>query len=203
MRKDFRALYSPSPKAPAFVDVPPMNFLIVDGAGSPDATPSFQEAIQALFSVSYTLKFALKKAGLADVRVMPLESLWWSKGSSKLRLDRKGDWRWTAMVMQPPPVCRRRAEATVRRLADEKGLPALPRVRFERFAEGRAAQILHIGPYAEERPTIERLASFIEENGCRSAGKHHEIYLSDPRRTAPERIRTVIRHPVKPSGKSR
>lgn len=200
MTKDLAALYFPTAREPTMVQVPPMNFAMVDGAGSPTSMPAYPEALRALFAVSYTLKFSLKRAGLADFRVMPLETLWWTKGSRSLRPDRKEDWSWTAMIMQPKPVDRRRFESTVRRLKEEKPSPALARVRFGRFREGPAAQALHVGSYSEEGPTIERLQAFIETEGFRVAGKHHEIYLSDPRRTAPDRIRTVIRLPVKPRG---
>lgn len=192
---DLRALYFPDAKAPVMVDVPAMQFAMVDGSGDPNTSADYKEAIGALYGVAYTVKFAAKKARLPEVRVMPLESLWWADDPDDFLLARKGRWNWTAMLMEPKAVTRKLFDESVRQLRERKDPPGLGKVRLESFREGRAAQILHIGPYAAERPTIERLHAFILENGYRLAGKHHEIYLADPRRSAPEKLKTVVRQP--------
>lgn len=194
--KDLQALYFPSAKEPVFVDVPAMEFAMVDGEGDPNASKAFQEAIGALYGVAYTAKFAAKKAGIRDVLVMPLEGLFWTEGSDAFIPADKGRWHWTLMLMEPAAVTRRLFDESVRALRERKNPPGLSRVRLERFREGRAAQILHLGPYSAEQPTIERLHAFIRENGYRLSGKHHEIYMGDPRRSAPEKLKTVIRQPM-------
>jgi hypothetical protein len=190
------ALYRASAQ-PAFVDVPELPFLAVDGAGDPNTAPAYAEAVQALYSVAYTLRFALKRRpDGVDAPVLPLEGLWWAPDLSAFLTGERDEWRWTMLIRQPEQVGAHDVAEAVAEAQRTKGLPGLDRVRFERFAEGRAAQVLHIGPYSAEGPTIERLHAFIAEQGCRLSGEHHEIYLGDPRRAAPERLRTIIRQPV-------
>jgi hypothetical protein len=192
-----KSLYGPSAKACELVEVPETRFLMVDGSGDPNTSQDFQEAIQALYGVSYTLKFALKKSGGPEFRVMPLEALWWNDVNGRFDADSKSDWSWTAMIRQPDFVEAAAIEAAIRQAGNKRPLPALSKMRFERFEEGLSAQVMHVGPYSEEQPTIERLQAFIAEQGCEPAGKHHEIYLGDPRRAAPEKLKTVIRQPVR------
>ena len=191
-----RALYFPSAKEPVFVDVPAMQFAMVDGEGAPDTSREFAEAIGALYGVAYTIKFAAKKAGIPDVLVMPLEGLFWTKPGDSFPPADAGDWHWTLMLFEPPTVTRKLFDESVGQLRERKNPPGLSRVRLERFREGRAAQILHVGPYSAEASTIERLHAFIRQSGYRLAGKHHEIYMGDPRRSAPEKLKTVIRQPA-------
>jgi hypothetical protein len=193
--KELQSLYFPSAKEPVFVDVPAMQFAMVDGAGSP-AAKDFQEAIGSLYGVAYTVKFAAKKEGIRDVLVMPLEFLLWGEGGEDFMAADKDRWRWTLMLMEPPAVTRKLFDASVDQLRERKNPPGLDKVRLEEFREGKAAQILHIGPYAAEGPTIERLHAFIRENGYRLSGKHHEIYMGNPQRSAPEKLKTVIRQPA-------
>jgi hypothetical protein len=174
-----------------------MRFLVVNGAGDPNTSQDFQEAIQALYSVSYTLKFALKKSGGPQIRVMPLETLWWNDASGRLDLGSKADWSWTAMLRQPDFATEAMIDDAKRQASAKRSLPALSNMRFEPFREGLSAQVMHVGPYAEEAPTIERLRAFIAEQGCQPVGKHHEIYLGDPRRSAPDRLKTIVRQPVR------
>ena len=192
--KDQKVLYRP-PTHPVLVDVPEMSFLMIDGRGDPNSTPAYREALEALFSVAYTVKFALKRGGGVDIHVAPLESLWWSPGGSLLDVP-KADWRWTAMMALPDLVTEEMVEEAGASVTERRAVPALPRMRFERFHEGLSAQVMHVGPYAAEGPTIETLFAFIAETGHVPHGKHHEIYLGDPRRSAPERLRTVIRQPI-------
>ena len=172
-----------------------MNFLMIDGHGDPNVTPLYQEAVEGLFSLAYTLKFALKKAGGVDYGVLPAEGLWWVEDMAAFSLEDKAAWEWTMMIAQPEFVTAEWVERARAEAFKKKGLPALERIRFETNAEGTAAQMMHIGPYADEGPNIARLHAFIAEQGGRLRGKHHEIYLSDVRRTAPEKLRTVIRQP--------
>lgn len=192
---ELQSLYFPSAKEPVFVDVPAMQYAMVDGRGDPNSSKDYQEAIGALYGVAYTIKFAAKKAKMGDVLVMPLESLWWSDNEEDFLLARKGRWQWTAMLLEPPVVTRKMFEEAVKQLRERRNPPGLDKVRLETWKEGKAAQILHIGPYAAERPTIERVHAFILENGYRLTGKHHEIYMGDPRRSAPEKLKTVVRQP--------
>lgn len=196
-RREYGELYFPSADTVTAVDVPAMNYAMADGAGDPNRSPSFRDALEALFGISYTLRFGLKKARVAEYRVPPLEALWWSDSAGGFSPDRRGDWRWTAMIMQPPVVTAPRFERAREELRARRSPPGLSRVRLQRFREGRAAQVLHIGPYSTELPTIERVRAFIAEHGGRPFGKHHEIYLGDPRRSAPSRLKTVVRQPYR------
>jgi hypothetical protein len=197
LRRTLKQLYSPSPKEVAVVDVPDLPVLMVDGAGNPNTTPAYVEAIEALYSVAYTLKFLLKRGPTdLDYAVMPLEGLWWSDDMAAFPLYDKDTWRWTMMIVQPEVITEKLFQQAAAQAGQKKKLPALPRLRLERFHEGCAAQILHYGPYAAEAPTIERLHRFIQEHSYTRRGKHHEIYLSDPRRAAPEKLKTIIRQPI-------
>lgn len=198
-KKTLKPLYKPSSKAVELVEVPAMNFLMIDGQGDPNTSTAYQKAIEALFGVSYALKFMIKKGEQAvDYGVMPLEGLWWTEDMSLFSTDDKSQWLWTAMIMQPDMVTAelvQKAIETTRK--KKKALDALSNLRFEPFEEGRCAQIMHIGPFSEEAPTVESVHAFIEAQGSQPRGKHHEIYLSDFRRTAPERLKTIIRQPMK------
>lgn len=195
-RKEFGKLYFPSATEVVAVDVPAMNFAMVQGAGNPNTTPAFQEAIEALYGVSYTLRFGLKKQGVAEYRVGPLESLWWTDESGGFSMDSKEEWNWTSMIMQPEVVTRAHFQDAVSQLKEKRNPVALPNVHLERFHEGLSAQVMHIGPYSAEKPTIERIHDFIQEHRYKLAGKHHEIYLGDPRRSAPDKLKTVLRQPM-------
>lgn len=199
LRRELRDFYAPS-SSPALVEVPEWSFLMVDGRGDPNTSEEYRDAVAALYKLSYTARFALKKAQVLDYSVMPLEGLWWVPDMARFTVEDKSGWEWTAMIHQPDQVTEDvldRARATV---AAKKPSPelehSLQQVRLSRFTEGTAAQVLHLGPYAAEGPTIAALHAFIADRGYALSGKHHEIYLTDPGRTAPERMRTVIRQPV-------
>lgn len=207
LRQDIASLYKTRKGTVDFVDVPPLLFAVVQGQGDPDG-PAFAGAVQALFTVSYAAHFGLKKQSGEVTKVMPLEALWWfedpdhtepteavSAGFTGLGGFARESWRWQAMMVQPEPI----DEALLERAVEEarpKGLPSLELVRFERWEEGRCAQALHIGPYADEGQTIALLDAAITAAGLKVRGRHHEIYLGDPRRSAPEKLRTLLRHPV-------
>jgi hypothetical protein len=195
-KKQLKHLYSPSDKNVEIVEAPQMNFLMVDGEGDPNTSQSFSDAIEALYPVSYTLKFMVKKGQLAiDYGVLPIEALWWSDDMSAFSTGNKDAWKWTLMIMQPEFITREMVKEAKEQVARKKPV-SLPLVRFETFKEGKAAQTMHIGHFSEEGPTIEKVHLFIEENGSRKVGKHHEIYLSDLRRTAPEKWKIIVRQPM-------
>lgn len=198
IKKEFEPFYKTSAQEVVLVDVPQMNFLMVDGAGNPNISADFGDAVEALFSLSYTLKFMIKKGDMAiDYGVMPLEGLWWADDMDDFASGDKDNWQWTVMIMQPGFITHARVAEAIAQIEKKKTLPALPKVYFESWREGKAAQTLHIGPFSEEGPTIERVHRFIQESGLDRTGKHHEIYLSDIRRAAPQKWKTIIRQPVK------
>ncbi len=197
-KKIFKHLYKPSAKKVEIVNVPKMNFLMIDGKGDPNTSQEFQDAVEALFGLSYTVKFMVKKGDMAiDYAVMPLEGLWWIDDMSKFSVEDKSDWKWTLMMMQPEFVTPDLIENGIEELRRKKDPVALPKIRFEFFEEGKSAQVMHIGPFSEEGPTVEKVHQFIAENGFERRGKHHEIYLSDIRRGNPANWKTVIRQPMK------
>lgn len=200
-----KRLYNPSSKEPSIVDVPAMNFLMVDGIGDPNTSQQYKDAIEALYALSYTLKFAIKRAEKVDYQVSMLEGLWWSDAMDAFLAGARDAWRWTMMVRQPSMVTSERLAQALAEVQRKKQLPALPGVRLETFHEGLAAQIMHIGPYSAEAPTIQKLHDFIHAEGGVFDGraqKHHELYLGDPRRAAPEKLKTVIRQPFVRSAQS-
>ncbi len=200
LKKQYKHLYQPSARAFSVVDVPPLNFLMIDGAGDPNTSADFQAATAALYTLSYTLKFGVKQgkygAAPCDYPVMALEGLWWAEDMRAFSLERKGDWLWTLMIMQPDIITPEMVAAARTEAAKKKDLPALSKVRFEQYHEGLSAQIMYVGPFKDEGPTIARLHAFIQAGGHQLRGKHHEIYLGDPRRTAPDKLKTVIRQPM-------
>jgi hypothetical protein len=197
LKKELKDLYNPSSKEIAIVEVPKMNFLMIDGSGDPNTSQEYKDAVEALFSLSYTLKFMMRKAGVFDYVVMPLEGLWWADDMSKFAED-KNLWKWTAMIMQPEQVTKDLITKAAEELKKKKKLPALPKIRFQSFQEGKSAQIMYFGPYANEGPTIQKIHEFIKQHEASLVGKHHEIYLSDAHRAAPEKLKTILRQPMKP-----
>jgi len=198
LKKELKHLYSPSAKEVALVDVPEMSFLAIDGAGYPGTSQEYQDAMMALYGVTYTLKFSLKN-DVGDFTVMPLEGLWWAGDMAAFAQEaRKDEWKWTSMIALPDFVTQEHVDDAKGQLLEKRGnVPGLEKLRLERFAEGLSMQTMHIGPYSEETPNIQRLHAYMDEHGYTFNGKHHEIYLGDPRRTKPERLKTVIRQPVK------
>jgi hypothetical protein len=197
-KRDLKKLYGTDAKNVAMVDVPPMCFLMIDGEGDPNAAPAFQEAVEALFSVSYTVKFMVKKGPQEiDYGVMPLEGLWWADDMATFTGGDKSKWKWTLMILQPDFATDDILRAAIDDVRKKKALPGVERLRVETFAEGPAAQVLHVGSFKDEGPTILRLHDFITAEHRERNGKHHEIYLSDFRRAAPEKWKTLLRQPIK------
>jgi hypothetical protein len=198
LKKQWKPLYDAKAGVLAAVDVPPLMYLMVDGKGDPNTAESYAEAVEALYSLSYTLKFSLKKSPRAlDYGVMPLEGLWWADDPRVFHEADKSAWKWTAMIVQPQFIAQSEVDAAFAEARRKKNPAALDRVRFETFTEGASAQVLHIGPFSAEGPLIQRMHDFIHAAGKELHGKHHEIYLSDPRRTAPEKLKTILRQPMR------
>ena len=195
LKRELRHLYAPTADAVVEVDVPRLRCLMIDGQGDPDTSPAYAEAVEALFSVSYTAKFMLKRGEAIDYAVMPLEGLWWADDPAVFLDNDRARWQWTMLVVQPDIVDEHVLEDAIDHVRAKKRLAAVDRLRLEDFTEGRCAQTLHVGPFREEGPTIARVHAYIAGRS-RLAGKHHEIYLSDVRRTDPARWRTIIRQPM-------
>lgn len=200
LKKTEKRLYTPSSKAFELIDVPPMAFLMIDGEGDPNTSQAYMDAMEALYGLAYTLKFASKKQAGVDYVVMPLEGLWWAQEMAAFDAETtdKDAWHWCSMIRQPDHITAEMVAAAAEELRAKKDPAALDQVRFETYHEGLSVQIMHVGPYSEEGPTLQRLhEEYLPQNGLIENGKHHEIYLGDPRRTAPERLRTVLRQPVR------
>lgn len=196
VRKQFKELYAPRTRDFDVVTVPPLKYLMLDGQGNPGTAPAYAEALEALFSVSYAVKFASKHAG-RDYAVAPLEGLWTADDPVAFTRGDKDSWKWTMMILQPDWIGFAEVQDGIAKAA-AKRVPGLDLLRLEVLDEGLSVQILHIGSYDDEGPTLHRLHSeFMPANGLAFAGPHHEIYLSDARRVAPEKLKTILRQPVR------
>lgn len=197
LKKELKHLYAPSAKAVVQVDVPTFQFLMIDGDGDPNTSVEYAQAVEALFSVSYAVKFMIKKGPQAiDYGVMPLEGLWWADDMSTFITNDKSKWKWTMMIMQPDFVKPATIHAAIAEVTRKKALPAVSKLRLEKYKEGSCAQTLHVGPFSEEGPAIQKVHEFIQSKSTLS-GRHHEIYLSDIRRADPAKWKTIIRQPMK------
>lgn len=195
-----KALYAPSAAEFAIVEVPPMCYLAVDGHGDPNTSPQYAEAIEALYGVAYALKFASKAADGRDFAVGPLEGLWRADDMTAFVTGDKGSWDWTLMINQPDWITGDEVAPAIAKVRMRKPLDSLERVRMRSLTEGTSVQILHIGPFADEAPTLHRLHhEFLPDHGLTFNGDHHEIYLNDARRTEPARLKTILRQPVRPA----
>ncbi len=207
LKKDLKHLYAPSAKTPDVVQPPPLEFAMIDGAieqgQAPGTSTGFQEATQALYGIAYTLKFMMKKrkTHAVDYPVMALEGLWWVE-NGVFDITVKDNWHYTLMILQPDVITQDIFAQGLAELRRKRGnSPALDALRLAMFDEGCCVQIMHIGPYATEPATVEKMRTFAAEAGYQdlvgSGGKHHEIYLGDPRKADPARLKTVLRHPVR------
>jgi hypothetical protein len=204
LKKENKEIYNPSVKEVSFIDIPKMNYLMIDGEGDPNTSQEYQDAIETLFPVSFKVKFISEKENSQDYVVMPLEGLWWVENMEDFSIQDKRGWKWTSMIRQPDFITNNIIKKAIEEVEEKKNPPALSKIKFESLNEELSAQIMHIGPYSEEGPTIEKLHNSIKEkgyefNGSRPGEKHHEIYLSDVRRTRPEKLKTIIRQPVRRS----
>ncbi len=195
-KKTLKQFYNPSIKGFHLVDVPRMNFLMVDGKGDPNTSGDYQQAVEALYAMSYGIKFLLKNQGYDHV-VPPLEGLWWMEDMNEFNRANIGRWEWTMMIMQPEWVTLETVERVRTEVTRKKGLANLSKVRYESYGEGAAVQILYLGAYDNEAPVIAEMHTFIRNNGFQTNGKHHEVYLGDPRKTAAEKLQTILRQPIR------
>lgn len=195
-KKDLKLFYNPSQKGFHFIEVPIMNFIKLDGIGDPNTSIDYQQSVDALYSMSYGLKFAMKSQGFDHI-VPPLEGLWWMDDMSEFTTANKYRWKWTMMIMQPDWVTSDWVETVRIESMKKKDNPFISQSRFEPYDEGLVLQILYSGAYADEAPTITEMHKYIKANGYQTHGKHHEIYLGDPRKTSPERLHTILRQPVR------
>lgn len=201
LKKQLKSFYQPSAKAVEVVDVPCFHFLRIEGQIEsglrPGDSPSFDAAIQAIYGAAYTLKFSLKGRAESpiDYPVMPLEGLWWTE-SGAYDLQKPEGWKYTLLILQPEQITTELLDEALEKLRKKKPSPALAQLRLAEFSEGRCIQTMHIGPYADEMRTIQKMDEFAATQGYRMHGKHHEIYLGDPRRAQPDRMKTILRHPI-------
>ncbi len=194
-KKKYKSLYGATSKKVQFVDAPALNYLMVQGIGEPGGQ-AYTEAIQALYPLAYTIKFSSKKNLGIDYVVPPLEGLWWAEDYADFITGNRERWQWAMMIMQPDHVTQSMVSEARAQVSTKKNPAALEKVEFTSLDEGKCAQILHVGPFSEEGPTIQKVHNAIESEGYSLAGKHHEIYLSDMRRVSPEKYRTIIRQPL-------
>jgi len=197
-KKELKQLYAAKVGKPVVVQVPKMNFIMIDGKGDPNTSQEYIDAIQTLYPVAYTIKFTSKLKYGNDFGVLPLEGLWWTENMADFSSKDKSNWLWTAMIMQPEVVTEDIYNQAVQQVREKKSPKSLDKLRFVSYDEGRAAQVMYVGSYSDEGPTIQELHKFIKEQGGKLDAinkHHHEIYLGDPRRTAPEKLKTIIRQP--------
>lgn len=197
-KKELSELYNPKKKVFSQVKVPKMKFFMIDGKGDPNTSKEYAHAIQVLYSVSYTLKFMCKNELDKDYGVPPLESLWWAKNMKDFQSGKKENWQWTAMIMLPDWIPASMVKSAIASARERKTDLDFSKLRVEPFAEGLSVQIMYVGPYKDEGPVITQMhEQYLPENKLIPNGKHHEIYLGDPRKSEPSKLKTIIRQPVK------
>ena len=197
LKKTWKDLYNPSKKEPLIVDIPAFNFLKVDGHGDPNTSQEFKDAVSSLYPLAYALKFAVKKRQGIDYAVMPLEGLWWCEDMKNFSTDDKSKWDWILMILQPEWVTSDLVNEIHQEVKQKKNPPKIDQIRFEEYHEGLAVCLMHLGPFAEEGPKIQRMHKYAENQGYKITGKHHEIYLNDFTKTAPENLKTILRQPIR------
>ena len=183
------------------LDVPPLRYLMIDGHGDPNSTPEYRRAIETLYPVAYKLKFASKRDLGRDYVVPPLEGLWWADDMTTFTSGRdKSAWDWTLIILVPDWIPEEMVRAAIGASEGKAPADGLPLLRLETLHEGSCVQTLHVGSYDDEAPVLARMHDeIIPARGMRMRGKHHEIYLSDARRVAPAKLRTILRQPVEPA----
>ena len=197
-KKEFKEFYNPSKKTPTLVTVPENNFIMINGSGNPNTSSDFQNCIEALYSVSYNLKFMVKKGKMEiDYGVMPLEGLWWCDDMANFSTENKEIWEWSIMIMQPELITKAMFEDAVKIVKTKKELEKISELVFTGFEEGLSVQMMHLGPFSTESETLEKMEHFMAAEGLVKSGKHHEIYLNDFRKIAPGKMKTILRQPVK------
>jgi hypothetical protein len=195
LKKELKQFYNAPSKDPVFVTLPSQKIIAIDGQGNPNTSIDFKNAVEALYPVAYKIKFAYKKLD-KDYAVMPLEGLWWMDDMKDFTVENKDLWKWKIFIVQPAFVTKEMFDSVIEEVKSKKDLVSLHKVTFEILEEGLCAQILYVGAYKDEGKTIENLHAFIKNKGYTLVKKHHEIYLSDMRKTAPEKLKTILRQPI-------
>jgi len=196
-KKEFKELYSSKKDKVSFIDVPKLKYLSIEGKGDPNTAQEYQDAIETLMSVSFKTKFIMKKEYDKDYVVMPLEGLWYADNMDDFVTDNKSNWKWNSLIMQPDFIKKEHINQAIDDAIQKKDLNSIKKLKFIKLNEGLSAQIMHIGPFSNESSTVEKLHNSIKDNDYSFNGLHHEIYLSDIRRSKPEKLRTIIRQPIK------
>ena len=196
LHKKHKADYVASKKTPALVDVSPASYITITGRGEPGGE-AFTAKVGALYSMAFTIKMTRKFAGLGDYKVCHLEGLWWGEGAGEFYDLPRDEWQWKLLIRTPDFIASSDVKQAKQALTAKGKPPEFNEVKLEAVKEGLCVQMLHVGPYSLEPQTIQLMRTFAEENGMRFHGRHHEIYLSDPRRVAPERLRTILRNPLR------
>jgi DNA-binding PadR family transcriptional regulator len=200
LKRDVKELYAPRNTDWALVDVPEQQFIAIDGSGNPNTSAEYARAVEALYAVAYTIKFASKRGAGRDFVVAPLEGLWWADEPDAFTAGAKDSWQWTMLINQPDWVTEDMIEEAKLAALAKKKLPAIDHIRHLALHEGRCAQALHIGPYDAEAPLLASLyGDYLGANHLQRSGLHHEIYLGDPRKTDPAKLKTILRQPVRPA----
>ncbi len=198
LKKVLKDLYDTKKTEPYFVTAPKLKIISCCGYGNPNNSVLFQKTMSALYSITYTIKFMLKQTDNPLYTVMPLEGLWWTDEMSTFSLEKKEEWKWKVFIVQPDFITREIFDCGIKELLKKKKEDVdTSLLSFDSFEEGLCAQILHIGPYAQEEPTVKKLHEFINHEGYKMTGLHHEVYMGDPRKAAPEKLKTLIRQPVR------
>ncbi|MEV5972293.1 GyrI-like domain-containing protein [Streptomyces sp. NPDC051921] len=202
VKREHKELYAPKNTSWAVLDVPEQQFIAIDGTGNPNTAPAYTGAVEALYAVAYALKFASKRTADRDFVVAPLEGLWWAERPEAFTSRAKDTWNWTMLISMPSWITTEMIEEAKQSALAKKKNPAISRLRHLTLHEGTSAQVLHVGSYDDEAPVLHELHhTYLQANGLTESGVHHEVYLSDPRRTAPEKLKTVLRQPVVPLGR--
>ena len=203
VKRELKDLYAPRHTTWALIDVPEQQFLAIDGTGNPNIAAEYATAVEALYAVAYTLKFATKEQGGRDFVVAPLEGLWWADDPAAFTARAKDTWHWTMLISQPDWITETVIDAAKQTALNKKKLQAIDHVRHMALHEGQCAQALHVGPYDDEGPLLAELhEAYLAANRLDYAGLHHEVYLGDPRRADPAKLKTVLRQPVRPADKN-
>ena len=197
-KKEFPDLYQPSLKTQAIIKIPEMMFFMIDGIGDPNTSKEYKDAVQTLYNISYTLKMKVikKETPSKDYIVPPLEGLWYIPNMKEWSMEGKDKWQWTMMIRIPDFIKDSQIKKAMNILKESKTLSSFSKLRYEQYNEGTCVQIMYLGAYDDESPTIAKLHKFAKEKGYSLEGKHHEIYLSDPRKVEPERLKTILRQPI-------
>lgn len=198
LKKEHRNMFSPKKGVFSIIEIPQLKYITIEGEGNPNIAESFSKSTEALYTIAYGIKFAMKESG-DDFTVMPLEGLWYCDNMSKFSEDNKDEWKWKLMILQSELVEQEIFEnARIKGITKKTELKEyLEEVKLEKYTEGLSVQTMYVGAYKDEAPVIREMHKFIGENGYELAGLHHEIYIGDPRKTEAAKLKTILRQPMR------